>query len=78
MNRLQRLILIAYCLALAYCFLWVPFHAPISRFSTVSNVYDETPMYGWLWEGPSNATGVQLELATPDKFKILLRASTAS
>ncbi len=45
MNRAQRLVLILYCLLLAYCCVWVPWHLVQGPNSVRSG-------YGWLWTGP--------------------------
>lgn len=49
MNRAQRIVLVAYCLMLAYCCLWIPWH--VQRNSRFSNTYIRSG-YGWLWTGP--------------------------
>ena len=49
MNRAQRIVLILYCLLLAYCCLWIPWH--VQRGSRFATTYVRSG-YGWLWTGP--------------------------
>ena len=45
----QKIIILVYCLLLAYCCLWIPWHVQhVSRYSTT---YVRSG-YGWLWTGP--------------------------
>ena len=49
MNRTQRIILVIYCLSLAYCFVWIPWSVTTSdRFGTSRQRLG----YGWVWAGP--------------------------
>jgi hypothetical protein len=69
MSRAQRIVVIVYCLAVAYCCLWVPWH--IAQQGDYLRVG-----YGWLWSGPSNADyGV---LPAPDIPIIGLRILAAT
>jgi hypothetical protein len=45
MNQAQRIVLILYCLLLAYCCLWIPWHVR-------HRLTDRRTGYGWLWTGP--------------------------
>jgi len=65
MNRTQRIIVIVYCLLLAYCCLWVPWHL-------VQGPDHIRAGYGWLWIGPSNPPYYAF-LTTPDLPIIALR-----
>jgi hypothetical protein len=47
MNRAKRVVLIAYCVLLAYCCMWVPWHVKATR--------ERRSGYGLLWAGPSSA-----------------------
>ena len=49
MNRVQRVVLVIYCLGLAYCCIWFPWCIKSSdRYGT-----DRQRLgYGWLWAGP--------------------------
>ncbi len=49
MNRAQRIVLVLYCLLLAYCCLWIPWH--VQRGSRFVPTYVRSG-YGWLWTGP--------------------------
>jgi hypothetical protein len=51
MNRAQRIVLVLYCLLLAYCCLWVPWRIPFR------NSLPERVGYGWLWAGPAEGHG---------------------
>ncbi|MGA7288837.1 MAG: hypothetical protein WBX02_12130, partial [Terriglobales bacterium] len=67
MTRAQRIVLIAYCLLLAYCCLWVPWIGH----------YDGDKLslgYGWIW-APTQGMGGPGE---PDPFAILLRVVAAT
>lgn len=71
MSRVQRLVLILYCLLIVYCCVWVPWH--------LAQGPDRVRVgYGWLWAGPSN-TPIDSTLTTPNLPVIALRllASTA-
>jgi hypothetical protein len=69
MNKAQRFVLILYCLLLAYCCAWIPWHS--------GNDYIRLG-YGWLWSGPSNLGERTSALATPDLAVIFLRILTAT
>ncbi len=65
MRRSTRIVLVAYCLLLAYCCLWVPWHiAPGTDYIRVG--------YGWLWVGPTTHD-FEGALAAPDLPLIGLR-----
>jgi hypothetical protein len=49
MNRAQRIVLVAYCLSLAYCCVWIPWHVKADIRHGVQYV---RVGYGWLWAGP--------------------------
>jgi hypothetical protein len=65
MPRAQRIILIVYCLLLAYCCIWVPWHVAQGQDYVRAG-------YGWLWSGPSN-TEIEGILTAPDLPIIGLR-----
>jgi hypothetical protein len=54
-NQAQRIVLILYCLLLAYCCLWIPWHIQLHL---PSDSYRPSAYvrvgYGWLWVGPNN------------------------
>ncbi|MGA9393697.1 MAG: hypothetical protein WBV69_24910 [Candidatus Sulfotelmatobacter sp.] len=52
MKRAQRFVVVAYCLTLAYCWLWIPWCVS-SRRSPCERVG-----YGWLWAGPVPRGGI--------------------
>jgi hypothetical protein len=60
MTRVQRIILIVYCLLFAYCCVWVPWHVVWGQ--DKSYVRDG---YGWLWSGPSTEADEGI-LSAPD------------
>ena len=69
MNRAQRMVLVLYCIALAYCCLWIPWrveHLPVNEYARARYALSG---YGWLWEGPKVAD----YYATPDLPLIGLR-----
>lgn len=74
MSRLttaQRIVLVAYCLAIAYCSLWVPWYARLGPRYVRSG-------YGWLWAGPDlGAPRYALNVA-PDLHVIGLRLLAAT
>jgi hypothetical protein len=75
MNKLQRVVLILYCLLVVYCCLWVPWH--IAQ-APASDTPDELRVgYGWLWIGPSEPAYYN-ESATPDISIIGLRFLAAT
>jgi hypothetical protein len=49
MNRSQRIVAVLYCLLLAYCCAWIPWH--VQRSSRFTTFYVRSG-YGWLWTGP--------------------------
>jgi hypothetical protein len=53
MIRAQRIVLILYCLLLAYCYVWVPWRTPVR-----SRDRYERAGYGWLWAGPYRSATV--------------------
>lgn len=54
MNRAQKIVVLAYCLAVAYACFWVPWQYSAGD---LKNVYGG---YAFLWDGPQNGLG------TPD------------
>src|SRR5208282_3110088 len=79
MNRAQRVVLILYCLLLAYCCLWVPWriqiHFPSRSYWPGESLPAEdhySTEYGWLWVGPRNLHS-RSAYATPDMSLIQLR-----
>jgi hypothetical protein len=70
----QRSILAAYCIALTYCVLWVPWRIALPfgehRFRQAR------VGYGWLWAGPAHIW--RGEFAFPDYPAIVLRIAAAS
>ena len=62
MNKAQHIVLILYCLLLAYCCIWIPWHiAEDQDYLRVG--------YGWLWAGSSKGG----PLTAPDLPLIFLR-----
>lgn len=57
LSTTQRVILILYCAALAYCCLWIPKRSGTSQLTILD--------YGWLWE--------QERFGAPDVLAIILR-----
>ena len=57
LSTTQRVILILYCAALAYCCLWIPWQIGSSRYAVVE--------YDWLW--------AEDRLGAPDVLVIILR-----
>jgi hypothetical protein len=53
MNRTQRIILVAYFLAIAYCCLWIPLHE-YQVLNPDSTVESTSLVYGWLWSADSS------------------------
>jgi hypothetical protein len=53
-NRTQRIVLILYCLSLAYCCVWIPWRVPYNRAATM---YDRVG-YGWVWAGPHRSAPI--------------------
>lgn len=77
MNRIQRVVVILYCLSLVYCCLWVPWHVPYGpRHKHLG--------YGWIWEGPATSPAdpdwrqLEHKYASPDVLRIVLRVIAAS
>jgi len=66
LSKAQRMILIFYCVALAYCCLWIPWRVPQYKYGINDNPID----YTWLWSGPY--------LSVPDVPVIILRIVVAS
>jgi hypothetical protein len=54
MNRMQRIVVILYCLLLAYCCLWIPWRVPYNRAATAY----ERAGYGWIWAGPHRSAPI--------------------
>jgi hypothetical protein len=54
MTRAQRLVLIVYCLLLAYCCLWIPWRVPVG----LLHIRYERVGYGWVWAGPYRSAPV--------------------
>jgi hypothetical protein len=51
MSKPQRIVVVIFCLSLAYCFAWIPWSATSSdRYGT----YTQRFGYGWVWAGPQN------------------------
>lgn len=48
MNLAQRIILITYCILIAYCSLWIPWRLKLR----VPEGAHERVGYGWVWAGP--------------------------
>ena len=70
MNKAQRLVLVLYCLLLAYCCLWVPWHIAQGQDYLRAG-------YGWLWAGPSHSE-FDAYLTAPDFPIIALRLVAAT
>lgn len=71
MNRAQRFVLVLYCLLLAYCCVWIPWHVPPRHFAEGAIRPAEDLGYGWLWAVPNS-------YATPDLSRIVLRFGAAT
>ena len=78
MTRVTRFVLIAYCLLILYCCLWVPWHVVQSPGASEGS-YQFRTGYGWLWSGPnlSNESEAQT-YSTPDFPIIGLRLLASS
>ena len=80
MNRPQRIVLILYCLLLAYCCVWIPWHSHMSP--ALSHGYADSYIrlgYGWLWIGSLDIGGyAAYATATPDLPLIQLRLIAAT
>jgi hypothetical protein len=50
MSRVQRIVLILYCILVVYCCLWIPW-----KYEAVNHAYIRLG-YAWLWVGPASAT----------------------
>lgn len=46
MNRMQRIVAVLYCVSVAYCFVWIPWHF-------VQGEDRVRTGYGWVWAGPT-------------------------
>jgi hypothetical protein len=73
MSHTARGFLLIYCLLLAGCVLWVPWHVQLrgteySRYAGFENMG-----YGWLWRGPAVPPGWYVLYAAPDVTRISLR-----
>lgn|SRR5438552_7050810 len=78
MNRAQRVVLIAYCLLLIYCCLWIPWHRHVSAASPRWYAGNSIRLgYGWLWIGP-RGVGEEGVYADPDLYVIALRIGAAT
>jgi hypothetical protein len=66
MNRAQRVVLILYCLAVAYCCVWVPWHY------SMESMKDLAEGYGLIWNGPPQGFG------TPNLAAIASRVFAAT
>lgn len=88
MTRTQSIVLVVYCLVVAYCCLWIPWHVTFTV-ETQSSVGDEsTPpfqgekiirsktVYSFLWNAPSD--GTLRWIPTPAIDIILLRFVAAT
>src|SRR5450755_705303 len=82
MTKSHRIVLVSYCLLLAYCCVWIPWCIP-RHDSTCERVG-----YGWLWAGPAIKGDVfdqvfpdphpQWDRAIPDLELMALRILAAS
>ena len=64
----QRVVLILYCLSLAYCCLWIPWR---TRSEALDWRYVRAG-YGWMWAGPERyRTLPPVPAATPDSKQYL-------
>jgi hypothetical protein len=68
MNRLSRVILVLYCLCLAYCTIWIPWRNPPGGHEPYIRLG-----YGFLWVGPKDSSSFYDWFATPDIPVIVLR-----
>jgi glucose dehydrogenase len=73
MNRTQRVVLIVYCVLLAYCCVWVPWHVEMHISQDLSRPTSVRMGYGWLWAGPSDSDVQRPASATLDLPIIGLR-----
>jgi hypothetical protein len=69
MNQAQRIVLIAYCVVVAYCCLWIPWHV---RLRSPSGALERVG-YGWAWAGPyrSAPTVHDPPISTSEGLKVL-------
>ncbi len=68
MNRSQRIVLIAYCLLVVYCCVWVPW----ATIMPLTQPIKQELGYDWVWSlGPSN-------VGEPDVVSIVLRLVAAT
>src|ERR1019366_2444511 len=76
MNRVQRVIVVIYLLAVTYCFLWVPWCIHWHTTSDSRRLPLERVGYGWLWGGLGNTP--YSRLAAPDFPLIGMRLVAAT
>jgi hypothetical protein len=76
MNRASRIVLILYCGMILYCCLWVPWH--LVQSPATEGFHEWRTGYGWLWSGPSSASGEGGAYSSPDLTIIALRLIAAS
>jgi len=69
MTRAQRVVGVVYCLLLAYCCVWIPWHV---RLRYPAGAYERVG-YGWFWAGPYRSTPITYEppLKMPNGMTIL-------
>lgn len=70
MKKSQRVVLVLYCLLVAYCCTWIPWYA-------VHGNERIRVGYGWLWTGPPD-TIISSFLTSPDLSLIVLRLLAAT
>jgi hypothetical protein len=82
MSKPRRIVVILYCLLVAYCLIWIPWCIPHR------NQQCQRVGYGWLWAGPAMGSPSQYgfvpdndppwELARPDREIIVMRLIAAT
>ena len=79
MKQAQRVVIVVYLLAVAYCFLWVPWcihwHVPSDSYKPPAL---ERVGYGWLWAGPRYAPRPQTAAPDSPMIGMCLVAVTAT
>jgi hypothetical protein len=76
MSKPQRVVLIVYCVLLAYSCLWIPWRVPKGGYTHMPTAFERLG-YGFAWVGPSTPNYLNL-YATPDMPLIALRVFALS
>jgi hypothetical protein len=79
LNRIQRAVIVVYCLALAYCCLWIPWCLPWNNTGDDSGLAGSWHVgYGWLWSGPRQLSWPRSLHTSPDLPLIALRLAATT